>query len=118
MCGIPRYCDRTLQLLLRTFFDIIRLKKGPEHVPDAVLVLVFAIGLFTLAMFVSAVLIESSDSIALSVAASVVGYILYWIVLGPFRRQRRVPGASLGSGPGSRTGATGPGQGGAAPGAA
>jgi hypothetical protein len=90
MCGKLRYCDRTLQLLLRTFFDIIRLKKGPEHVPDAVLVLVFAIGLFTLAMFISAVLIESSDSIALSVAASVVGYILYWIVLGVTGFTRRL----------------------------
>jgi hypothetical protein len=79
---VDRYCDRTLLLLLRTFFDIIRLKKGPEHLPDSVLVLGFALVLFAFAMFVSAVLIQSDDSIVLSVAVSMVGYLLYWVVLG------------------------------------
>ena len=83
---VPRYCDRTLQLLLRTFLDIIRLRKGPEHVPDSILVLFFAIGLLAFAMFVSTVLVEpvtgtAWDALALSVAVSVMGYLLFWIVL-------------------------------------
>jgi len=77
------YCDRTLQLLLRTFFDIIRLRKGPEQVPDSPVVLLFAVGLFAVAMLVSGALIqpESNDSVFLSIAVSVSGYGLYWIVL-------------------------------------
>ena len=83
---VPRYCDRTLQLLLRTFLDIIRLRKGPEHVPDSTLVLVYAIGLLAFAMIVSTILVESvtgnaRDTLYLSVAVSVVGYVLFWIVL-------------------------------------
>ena len=79
---IARYCDRTLQLLLRTLFDIIRLRKGPEHLPHSALVFGFAFGLFLMAMFVSDVLIESDASIVLSVAASALGYLMYWVVIG------------------------------------
>lgn len=48
------------------------------------LVLVFAIALFLLAMLVSAVLVapeEGDGAILLSMAVSVVGYVLYWFVL-------------------------------------
>ena len=90
MCSKPRYCDRTLQLLLRTFFDIIRLRKGPEHVPDALLVLGVSIGLFALAMATSTVLAETSEGVAMSVAAAAVGYVLYWIVLGVTGFTRRL----------------------------
>ena len=85
------YCDRTLYLLLRTFFDIIRLRKGPEHVPDSPVVLLFALGLFVVAMLVSGALIqpESNDSIYLSIAVSVAGYGLYWIVLSATGFARR-----------------------------
>jgi hypothetical protein len=85
------YCDRTLQLLLRTFFDIIRLRKGPEDVPDSPVVLLFACGLFALAMLVSGMLVQpqSNDSIYLSVAVSVAGYGLYWIVLSATGFTRR-----------------------------
>lgn len=84
--AVRRYCDRTLQLLLRTFLDIIRLRKGPEHVPDSFLVLVYAIGLLALAMVVSTMLVEpvtgtAQDALFLSVAVSVMGYLLIWIVL-------------------------------------
>lgn len=77
------YCDRTLQLLLRTFVDIIRLRKGPEHVPDSTLVLVVALILFTVAMIVSDALVESSGTgvVLTSVFVSFGGYVLYWMVL-------------------------------------
>jgi hypothetical protein len=78
-----RYCDRTLQLLLNTFIDIILLRKGPEHVPNAIVVLWFSLGLLVVATLMSAVLVPSSgnDSVVLSFVSSFVGYALYWIVL-------------------------------------
>jgi hypothetical protein len=92
---VRRYCDRTLQLLLRTFFDIIRLRKGPEHLPDSVLVLLYALGLFGFAMFVSTALIEpitgsGTNTLPQSVAVSMMGYVLYWIVLAVTGYARRV----------------------------
>jgi len=57
-----RYCDRTLQLLLRTFFDIIMLRKGPERVPASWLVFAFALALMQLTSFVGASLIDYGDS--------------------------------------------------------
>ena len=78
-----RYCDRTLQLLLRTFLDIILLRKGPEHVPNSIMVLWVSCGLLVIATLMSAVLVPSSgnDSVVLSLVSSLVGYALYWMVL-------------------------------------
>jgi len=78
-----RYCDRTLQLLLRTFLDIILLRKGPEHVPSSAVVLWVSIGLLIASTLMSAVLVPSSgnDSVGLSLISSLIGYALYWIVL-------------------------------------
>ena len=78
-----RYCDRTLQLLLRTFLDIILLRKGPEHVPNSVVVLLVSFGLLVAATLLSAALVPSSgnDSIVSSFVSSLVGYALYWLVL-------------------------------------
>ena len=51
--------------------------------PDSPVVLLFAVGLFAIAMLVSDALVqaESNDSIYLSIAVSVAGYGLYWFVL-------------------------------------
>lgn len=51
--------------------------------PNSLLVLMFAFGLFLFAMFVSAALVEADagDGVLLSVLVSVMGYVLYWIVL-------------------------------------
>jgi hypothetical protein len=78
-----RYCDRTLHLLLRTFFDIIRLQKGPEHIPGSALVLLLSFGLLVFATFCSTVLIDNTagDNIVLSFLASLLGYVFYWFVL-------------------------------------
>lgn len=78
-----RYCDRTLHLLLRTFFDIIRLRKGPEHVPNSSLVLLMAFGMLLFATFSSSVLItpEDGDSVLLSFLTSLMGYVFYGFVL-------------------------------------
>jgi len=79
-CG---YCDRTLQLLLRTFFDIIVLRKGPENLPASSLVLLVAIGLFGLSHFVSAALVRDTQAgdVVLGLASSVLGYVLLWMIL-------------------------------------
>ena len=78
-----RYCDRTLQLLLQTFFDIIRLRKGPEDVPDAPLVLAAAFGLLLLSTFSSSILIDTDagDSVVMSFITSLLGYVFYTFVL-------------------------------------
>ena len=78
-----RYCDRTLQLLLRTFFDIIRLRKGTEDLPDASLILVLSFGLLLFATFCSTVLINPGvgDSVVLSFLTSLLGYVFYSFVL-------------------------------------
>jgi hypothetical protein len=77
------YCDRTLALLLKTFIDIILLRKGPEHVPNSPVVLAVASVLLVTATFFSATLVQSGegDSTLLSLLSSLLGYLLYWIVL-------------------------------------
>ena len=59
------------------------MRKGPEHVPDSILVLVVALGLFALAMVMSETLIITTGNSVLieSIYVSFGGYILYWIVL-------------------------------------
>ncbi len=51
--------------------------------PGSTLVLLYAIGLFLGAMFITTVLIEPTedDDIGESIMVSVMGYVLYWIVL-------------------------------------
>lgn len=87
-----RYCDRTLTLLLKTFVDIILLRKGPEHVPDSGIVLVFSSSLLLLSTLVSAALIQSAatDSAVMSLVSSLIGYVLYWLVLAVTGFARRV----------------------------
>lgn len=59
------------------------LRKGPEHVPDSMLVMLFAIGLLGFATITSAILTPGSetDTVLVSLAGSVLGYLLYWMVL-------------------------------------
>ncbi len=78
-----RYCDRTLTLLLKTFIDIILLRKGPEHVPDSAFVLGFAVALLLAATAASGGLAQAADgdNTLMSLVSSLLGYLLYWIVL-------------------------------------
>lgn len=59
------------------------MRKGPEHVPDSSLVLIVAVALFVIAMATSGLLVEpgADDSVIVSVSVSVMGYVLYWMVL-------------------------------------
>ena len=67
------------------------LRKGPEHVPDSMLVLGFAFGLLILATLVSGALFQApdTDTILLSFVSSLFGYALYWIVLSSTGFTRR-----------------------------
>lgn len=86
-----RYCDRTLHALLLTFLDIIRLRKGPEQVPDSVLVLLVSIGLLLFSTFCSSILIstDTGGDVMLSLLASISGYLFYSLILAATGRLRR-----------------------------
>lgn len=72
-----------MQLLLKTFFDIILLRKGPEHVPASWLILLLAVGLMVLSVFSATVLIPSTgeQNYFVIYASSVVGLLVYSGVL-------------------------------------
>ena len=88
----PRYCDRTLLLLLRTFLDIIALRKGPEHVPDSWLLFVLSILMMVFASLSAAALIEAlaEQDFRLTFAANVLGLTFYGAVLFVFGYSRRI----------------------------
>ena len=77
------YCDRTLQLLLRTFFDIILLRKGPQDVPNSLVVMLLSFGMLLLATFSSAGVSKPAggESVLLSFLTSLLGYVFYGSVL-------------------------------------
>ena len=87
-----RYCDRTLLLLLRTFFDIIALRKGPEHVPDSWLLLILSTAMMIAATFVATVLIEelAQQDLRLTIATATLGLMFYGTVLSVFGHSRRI----------------------------
>jgi hypothetical protein len=87
-----RYCDRTLLLLLRTFLDIIALRKGPEHVPDSWLLLVLSGAMMIAATFAATVLIEelAQQDFRLTIATATFGLLFYGAVLFVFGHPRRI----------------------------
>ena len=78
-----RHCDRTLLLLLKTFLDIIALRKGPEHVPASWLLLAVSIGLLAGASFCGTMLIErlGEQDLRLSALTHMLGLAFYGAVL-------------------------------------
>lgn len=88
----PGYCDRTLLLLLRTFLDIIALRKGPEHVPGSWLLFVLSVLMMVFASLSAAALIEAlaEQDFRLTFAANVLGLTFYGAVLFVFGYSRRI----------------------------
>jgi hypothetical protein len=82
------YCDRTLILLLRTFLDVIALKKGPEHIPSSWLLLVLAGAFLLISSFGAARLL--AQSLGLSLAVDGLGFGLYVLVMLVAGHSRRV----------------------------
>ncbi len=60
------------------------LRKGPEHVPDSVIVLLLSIALLLFSLFCSTVLVndgEAGDTL-LALITALLGYVIYTAVLG------------------------------------
>ncbi len=98
-----RYCDRTLLLLLRTFIDIIALRKGPEQVPHSWLLLALAVVAMLVASFCALVLIERTVELdfrvsLLTIGAGVGFYAAVLVVTGYSRRVLQTLTAVLGCG--------------------
>ena len=87
-----RYCDRTLLLLLRTFLDIIALRKGPEQIPRSWLLFVLAIAAMLLAFFCALVLIEpmAEQDVRLNLLTNALGIGFYAAVLAVTGYARRM----------------------------
>jgi len=68
------------------------LRKGPEQVPDSMLVFAYSFGLLILATFMSGTLLGASDNdnMMLSFFSSLIGYALYWVVLSATGFARRL----------------------------
>lgn len=97
------YCDRTLLLLLRTFLDIIALRKGPEQIPHSWLLLALAIASMLVASFCALVLInpEAEQDFRHSVLTSAVGvgfYAAVLVITGHARRMLQTLTTVLGCG--------------------
>jgi hypothetical protein len=97
------YCDRTLLLLLRTFLDIIALRKGPEQIPRSWLLLALAIASMLVASFCALVLIdppgEQDFSVSLLTNAVGVGfYAAVLVITGYSRRMLQTLTTVLGCG--------------------
>jgi hypothetical protein len=60
-CGYRFLSDAPLQLFLQTLFDIALLRKGPEHIPRSVVMLLMAVMLWLFARLATLALISSSS---------------------------------------------------------
>ncbi|HET6629253.1 MAG TPA: hypothetical protein VFG91_05740 [Woeseiaceae bacterium] len=100
---VDRYCDRTLLLLLRTFLDIIALRKGPEQIPHSWLLLTLAIASMLVASLCALVLIDPAgeQSLSLSLLTNAVGigfYAAVLVITGYSRRMLQTLTTVLGCG--------------------
>lgn len=59
------------------------MRKGPEHVPDSAVVLLFAVGLLLLATSSASYNLATGEitGLAVSIGIAVLGYLLFWLVL-------------------------------------
>lgn len=77
------YCDRTLQLLLRTFVDILLLRKGPDAIPHSSLVMAFAAAMLIVASLtaVTAIDVISDRNHLSTLISALLGILFYAAVL-------------------------------------
>lgn len=97
------YCDRTLFVLLRTFLEIIALRKGPEQVPSSSLLLLLSVGMMLVAAFCGITLIDELDrgDLAVGLLTSVMVLFFYvgvLVVTGHARRSVQVLTCVIGCG--------------------
>lgn len=81
------YCDRTVLLLLRTFVDVIALRKGPEHIPHSWLLLALTLLSLLFAFFCVTALGDRNYALSLFTSALGIGfYAVVVIIAGYYRR--------------------------------
>ena len=100
---VAAYCDRTLFLLLRTFLEIIALRKGPGQIPSSSLLLLLSLAMMFLAAFCGVTLIEELDSTDLAIGLLTSGVVLAFyfgvlVVTGFARRSLQVLTCVIGCG--------------------
>jgi len=89
-CG-RRYSEHlTLLLLLKIFFEIIALRKGPEHLPRSLLVLAAALLLMLVSAFAMMSVTEQSGGFAYSFFAYALGLGFYGFVILLAGKQQRI----------------------------
>ncbi len=92
-----------MQQLLQTLFEITLLRRGPEDLPHAWLVLYLCVGLWLLALFATAVMIPNFDGddvwvSAGSAAVGVASYVALLVVFGFGARMLQTLSALIGCG--------------------
>lgn len=100
---VAAYCDRTLFLLLRTFLEIIALRKGPGQVPSSSLLLLLSVGMMFVAAFCGMALIDELDATDLAIGLLTSGVLLVFyvgvlVVTGFARRSFQVLTCVIGCG--------------------
>lgn len=100
---VDQYCDRTLLLLLRTFLDIVALRKGPEQIPHSWLLFLLAIAFLLVASLCALVLIQPMAEQdfgvnLLTIAVGVGFYAAVLVLTGYARRMLQTLTAVLGCG--------------------
>ncbi len=88
MIAVPNQgCIANVLPLIRTLFDIVLLRKGPEDIPRSIVLLLMTLGLWLLAELTSVVLIERVDDSdflyeAFSLLLAVIYYAAIVVVAG------------------------------------
>ena len=92
-----------MQQLLKTLFEITLLRRGPDDLPGAWLVLYLCVGLWLLALFATAIMIPNFDGddawvSAGSAGVGVASYVALLVVLGFGARMLQTLSALIGCG--------------------
>ncbi|MGI9199563.1 MAG: hypothetical protein ACR2QL_00790 [Woeseiaceae bacterium] len=78
--------------LIQTLFDIVRLRKGPEHIPRSTVLLILVIGLWLFAVLAQMVMIEriAEADFFYEIFSALVGVICYSAVVIGFGKAARL----------------------------
>jgi len=85
-------CVVPLLPFLKTLFDITLLRKGPEHVPKSIVLLLLAIGIWLFAVLTQLVLIDrfNESDFVLEIFSALLAVICYSIVVVGFGKAPRL----------------------------
>ncbi len=104
MIALPNQgCSANVLPLIRTLFDIVLLRKGPEDIPRSAILLLMSLGLWLLAELTSLALIDRVDDSdflneTFSLLLAVIYYSVVVIIMGHGQRIRQTITAIVGCG--------------------